>query len=256
MNPGHASCDIKHAAQIFYEARKTKKPIEVLPPEALPHSETDAERIQDEVARLTGPVCAWKVGAATPQSLPSRAPIHADTLFVDSAHLPASMFSYIGAEAEIAYKFFKDLEPGSTPLSLEDVLDAVESIHPAIEIVDTRFTKLDSQSPLAHRADQASHGALIIGPPVADWRSVKPEQQRVSLEINGAVVSDKIGGNSAGNPEALLVWLANEGARSLGGIKAGHYVTTGSCSGTVMVTAPVQIKASLVGQGDLTLTIE
>lgn len=255
MDSGQTSTNIIMAARLFQEARKTGDKIKALPPEALPRSEVEADLIQDEVARLTGPVCAWKVGAATPQATPSRAPIHAQSLFIDPGHIQAAMFSHIGAEAEIVYKFSKDLSAEGKVFSLEEILDAVESIHPAIEILDTRFPELGSQPPLAHRADQGNHGALIIGAPIADWRSLAPQAQRVILEINGAVASDKIDGNTAGNPENLLVWLVNHGAASLGGVKAGQYVTTGSCSGTIMVTAPVQLKATLSGHGSLSLTI-
>lgn len=248
--------DAKLGASLLCEARKTGHLLEALPSLALPETEEEAGLVQDEAARLTGPVRAWKVGAASPSALPARAPIHAETLFINSGRVPASMFSYIGAEAEIAYKFAKDLDPQMGDLTLEDVLEAVESVHPAIEIVDTRFTIWDSQPKLVHMADQGNHGALIIGAPIPDWRSMKPQAQRVMLEINGAVVGDKIDGNTAGNPEALLLWLANGGASSLGGIKAGQYVTTGSCAGTVMVKAPVEVKATLVGRGAVTVVIE
>lgn len=256
MNAVKKTFDAQPAARLFYDARKTRHLLDALPSSALPKTEEEADLIQDEVAKLTGPVLAWKVGAASPSAMPSRAPIHAETLFINPARIPASLFSYIGAEAEIAYKFAKDLSAQDGGLTLEDVLDAVESVHPAIEIVDTRFSVWDSQPKLAHMADQGNHGALMIGAPIPDWRAMKPQAQRVTLEINGVVVGDKIDGNTAGNPEALLLWLANGGAKSLGGIKAGQYVTTGSCAGTVMVKAPVEVTASLVGRGALTVVIE
>ena len=248
--------DPRKAARLLHDARQTKTPLDALPADALPHSEEEAARVQDELAKLTGPVRAWKVGAASPQSLPNRAPIHVQTLFFNPGHIAASMFSYIGAEAEIVYKFSQDLAADGRVLTRDDVLAAVDSVHPAIEIIDTRFSALDSQPPLAHRADQGSHGALIIGDPIPDWRSMRPQRQRVLLEINGEVVSDKIDGNTAGNPEDLLVWLANTGAKAWGGIKAGQYVTTGSCSGTIMAKAPVLITATLFERGSLTLTID
>lgn len=255
MNPSQAAFDATIGARLLYEATKTKKHIKALPAAALPNTEEEAALVQDAVASLTGPVVAWKVGAANPQARPFRAPIHAETLFINPGRIPAEMFSYIGVEAEIVYKFSKSLTLDKGALRLDEVLAAVESVHPAIEIVDTRFSSLDSQPPLAHRADQANHGALIIGDPIADWRSMAPQQQRVILELNGGVVSDKIDGNTAGNPENLLLWLANEGAASLGGIKAGQYVTTGSCAGTIMAKAPVRIKATLFGRGALDMTI-
>lgn len=255
MTKNSSEFDADLSAKLLLEARKTKQLLASLPADALPCSEAQADLVQDKVARLMGPVCAWKVGAATPTSMPSRAPIHADTLFVNPISIEASMFSCVGVEAEIAYKFKKDLNKAAADLTLDDVLDAVESVHPAIEIVDTRFASWNSQPAFAHRADQGNHGALIIGEPIANWRSMRPQEQRVMLEIDGEVVGDKIDGNTGGNPERLLLWLANVGAQSLGGIKAGQYVTTGSCAGMVMVKAPVEVKASLFERGELRLVV-
>ena len=45
------------------------------------------------------------------------------------------------------------------------------------------------------------------------------------------------------------MWLANEGARSLGGLRAGQWVTTGSCTGTVMVAPGTVVVADFPGVG-------
>lgn len=248
--------NIQAAAEYLYQARVNNEVLAALPSEFVPHTEAQAMQVQDEIAQRMGPVVAWKVGAASPQAVPNRAPIHAQTLFMHPNHLPAGLFRYIGVEAELVYHFSRDLDPAQGPFSREQVLAAVGSVHAAIEIVDTRFELWDSQPPLVQRVDQGNHGALAVGPALDDWRTMPPTAQRIQLEINGEVVSDRIGGNSAGNPERLLVWLANIGAVSLGGIKEGQVVTTGSCSDTVMVRAPVNVRAIYPGRGVFALRIE
>lgn len=255
MTISSSDFDADLSAQLLLKARKTKRLLVSLPDAALPCSEAQADLVQDKVAHLMGPVSAWKVGAATPLSTPSRAPIHAETLFINPGRVEAGMFSCVGVEAEIAYKFNKDLNTSGRDLTLDEVLSAVESVHPAIEIVDTRFLSWNSQPPFAHRADQGNHGALIVGEAIENWRSMKPQEQRVVLQVDGKIVGDEIDGNTGGNPERLLLWLANVGAQSLGGIKAGQYVTTGSCAGMVMVKAPVEVKASLFGRGEVRLVV-
>jgi 2-keto-4-pentenoate hydratase len=64
-----------------------------------------------------------------------------------------------------------------------------------------------------------------------------------------------MGGNSAGDPLRMLVWLANTGACSLGGIKAGDRITTGSCTGTIFVDEPCRITADFPGVGQAVLDI-
>jgi 2-keto-4-pentenoate hydratase len=68
--------------------------------------------------------------------------------------------------------------------------------------------------------------------------------------VNGSVaVHHPRWSNPAGDPVRLLAWLANEGARSLGGLRAGQWVTTGSCTGTVMVAPGTVVVAELSGLG-------
>jgi 2-keto-4-pentenoate hydratase len=140
-------------------------------------------------------------------------------------------------------------------LGVTDEFDEV-SMHPAIEIVDTRFKTFGALDPLSHRADQGNHGALIVGPALSDWRSLDPVRQPVTLIINGKHVCDTIGGNSAVDPVRLLVWLANVGSRSLGGLHAGQFVTTGSCTGTIFVNSAAQVAIDFQRLGAMTLAID
>ena len=134
-------------------------------------------------------------------------------------------------------------------------LAAVGSIHAAIEIVDTRFAVWDSADRLSQIADQVNHGALIVGSGRTDWREVDPVHEPVTLWIDDKPAFETVGGNSAGDPVRMLVWLANTGARSLGGIKAGDEITTGSCTGTIFVEGPCRILAEFPGVGRAVLEI-
>lgn len=221
-----------------------------------PTTEAEAYAIQDAVARRLGPVTAWKVGAVTPDAEPFRAPVNAATVFEGTDHLPAKIFQVIGVEAEIAYRFARDLPVREQPYSREEVLDAVASVHPAWEIVDTRFAGFGSQDRLSHMADQFNHGALIVGPAIADWRSLDPLKETVTLEVDGETKVDVVGGNSAGDPVRLLVWMANVGTRSFGGLHAGEVVTTGSCTGTVFVEPGSRSVARYGTMGTITLKVD
>ncbi|GJD48987.1 2-keto-4-pentenoate hydratase [Methylobacterium crusticola] len=252
--PGHDTFDPAAAAAALLAARRTGARLAALPEPGRPATEAEAYAVQDAVARQLGPVVAWKVGAPSATAAPARAPLHADTVFTTGT-LPAAMFHVIGAEAEIGYRLARDLPPGNGPYDREAVLAAVASMHPMIEIADTRFATFGTADPFSQRADQQNHGALVIGPALADWRGLDPVRLPVRLAVDGRVLHDTVGGNSAVDPVRLLVWLANEGARSLGGLKAGQVVTTGSCTGTDFVTAPARIEAEFPGLGRLALAI-
>lgn len=240
--------------EALIEARRSRRRLDALP--ARPADEAEAYAVQDAVARRLGPVTAWKVGARTPETEPFRAPINAATVFAGVDRLPAGMFNEIGMEAEIAYRLARDLPLRDEPWPRDEVLAAVQSVHPVFEIVDTRFTVFGGQDPLSHMADQMNHGALVVGPPVPDWQGLDPLRERVSLDVDGTRAVEAVGGNSAGDPVRLLVWMANVGARSFGGLHAGDVVTTGSCTGTVFVKPGSRVTAMFGTLGEIGLTVE
>ncbi|WP_042691616.1 2-keto-4-pentenoate hydratase [Azospirillum sp. B506] len=243
------------AADALLAARRDNRPLDTLPPATMPADKADAYAIQTEVARRIGPVTAWKVGASAPDAEPSSAPIHAETLFFDRETLPAGMFRVIGIEAEIVYRLKSDLPARDEPWTRDELLDAIGSVHPAFEICDSRFAAYGSQGPFASLADQANHGALIVGAATADWRRIDPVTQPLTLDIDGERKIDVIGGNKAGDPIRLLGWLANVGARPFGGLHAGDTVTTGSCTGTIFVQPGSRAVADFPGLGRIALTV-
>jgi 2-keto-4-pentenoate hydratase len=250
-----AHIDIARAAEALLEARNTRRWLPSLPDGARPTTEAEAYAIQDLVAQHLGPVVGWKVGSATQNSEPFRAPIHAATLAREAHHLPASMFHFIGVEAEIVFRFASDLMPRHLPYTRVEVMAAVDAMHPAIEIVDSRFAVFGAVDALSQRADQQNHGALIVGPAAKVRTDVTPEHQAFKLAIDGIVRCDGIGGNSAVDPIRLLVWLANRGAHSFGGVRAGQLVTTGSCTGTIFVARGRSLRAEFPGLGSVGLEI-
>jgi 2-keto-4-pentenoate hydratase len=241
--------DIAAAAEMLLEARRTRRWLAELPRRVRPITNADAYAIQDVVARQLGAVGGWKVGAATPDAEPFRGPVQASTIFKATDRIPADMLHLIGVEAEIAYRFSRNLPPRDTPYTSPEVMDAIGTMHPVIEIVDTRFMAFNTTDPLSHRADHQNGGALVVGPGIADWRGIDPLTQLVRLTLDGALRHEGIGGNSAGDNVRLLVWMANHGARSHGGLRAGQIVTTGSCSGTDFVAPGTRIHAEFPGIG-------
>jgi 2-keto-4-pentenoate hydratase len=247
--------DTQAAAEALLGARRSRQWLTALPEGARPATDADAYAIQDRVARGLGAIGGWKVGAATPESEPFRGPIQADTIFRETSRVPAMMLHVIGVEAEIAYRFGRDLPPRKNPYTKQEVLEAVETMHPAIEILDTRFVALGATDPLSHRADHQNSGALAVGPGIKAWRQIDTLRQKVRLTLNGTLRHEGIGGNSAGDNVRLLVWLANYGARSVGGLRAGQIVTTGSCSGTDFVEPGTRASADFPGIGSIEIDI-
>ena len=76
----------------------------------------------------------------------------------------------IGVEAELAFLLKRDIEAGDDQIDPAQVLDAVASVHAAIEIVDTRLPDWQNAPPLWKLADNQTNGYFILGSGVEDWR--------------------------------------------------------------------------------------
>ena len=226
------------AAAALLRARSTGEQLAQLPPGSAPADRPAAYAIQELVARSLGPVAGWKVGAAGPSAEPFLAPLHR-----------------IGVEAEIVYLVGRDLPPRAQAYGRDEVLAAMAGVHPAIELVDSRFRDLAAVDRLSQLADQQNHGALLVGPPAAAWAGVDAAREPVRLTIDGEIRAEAVGGNSAGDPVRLLVWLANEGSRAWGGLRAGEAITTGSCTGTLFVRPSVRVCARFEHLGSIAVQL-
>jgi 2-keto-4-pentenoate hydratase len=220
-----------------------------------PASDTEAYAWQDALLAQLGPVVGWKVGADSPASEPFRAGLTASTLHASPAWLVGARHNVIGIEAEIVYTLGGALPVRPKPYTREDVLSAIESVHAGIEIVDTRYAAWGIVDRPSQIVDQLNHGALIVGESRGHGFEIDPDEQMVQLDLNGQTVVRKAGGNSAGDPINLLLWLANGGAESQGGLRAGTVVTTGSWTGTLFAGPGTQVRACFDGLGDARLEI-
>ena len=236
-------------AGLLLSVRRGGHPIESLPAALIPATPDEAYAVQDQVTSVLGAVGGWKVGAPDPLAVPSCAPLLAELMAPSPARWPAARFHWRGVEAELAFRFRIALERRAEPYGEEEVWAAVESLHPAIEVVESRFAAFPRVDALALLADHQSNGAFTYGAPATGWRDVDFLRQRVRLSIDGKEVASARGGNAAGHPRRLLAWLANHRARLGAGIAAGDIVTTGSHTGLVFAAPGATVKAEFDGIG-------
>lgn len=237
------------AAKLLLEARRTGRPLVDLPPDARPSDAGAAYAIHDELAAALGGTGGWKVGAASPTAEPGCSPLPAAGIVPSGTAFPRGAFRLNGLEAELAFTLARDLPPRAMPYDQADVLAALRSVHPVIEVVDSRFFDMRAVDPLCALADFASHGALVVGPGRAADLHIDQTLQAVTLQSGDEALYTGVGGNAAGDVFRLLVWLANHAAARCGGLRAGQIVTTGSCSGLTFATPPARVRASLAGLG-------
>ena len=159
---------VTQAAELLVAARRTGRLLDALPDACKPQTLEDAHAIQDAtLAALGETVAGWK--AAIVDGRVVRGAIVASRVFESGARVAAATMPLLGIEAEIAFRFERDLPAGKH--SYEDVAAAV-SAFAAIEIVDSRFRSHTAVSAQERNADFVTNGGFVRGPSAAAWRSL------------------------------------------------------------------------------------
>jgi 2-keto-4-pentenoate hydratase len=232
------------AAELLLAARQDGRRLTALPDDVRPRTVADAYGIQDAVVSRLGAIGGWKVGAKGPFAEPTCAPLPARLILRSPQRFADGRFADNGVEAELAFTLSHDLPPRPQPYRIADVAAAVATVHPAIEIVDSRFMDIRAVEALSLLADSHSNGALVVGDGVFLRHAFDSATQQVSLDIDGVRVVESRGSNPAGDVLRLLAWLADHAAARSGGLRRGDIVTTGSWTGMRFVAPGVRVEAA------------
>ena len=238
--------DISYAVRTLLEARRSG--VQVAPPFAL--SNRDAVyAIQDGVARASGPVAGWKVGARTPTAEPNPAPLLAGALIGSPAEFDGKAMHMIGIEIEISFHIAQDIAAREAPVGRDEALSVVGDAFVGMEVVDTRLANFREADPEWLLADNQMNHALVVGDSVKDWRTLGWANLRVRLEVDGQTIVDQTGGLGAVDPVRPLAWMIDHAVRRRGGISRGQAITTGSWTGLRYFPPGTRARGDFVGLG-------
>ena len=220
---------IERAAALLVQARRSMQPIANLPEDVRPASIAEAHAIQDATTAALGKrVDAYKANAP-PTSDPTRGVIYDGTILSSPARIPAAQVPNCGVEGEVAFVFRRDLPARATDYTRDEVAASVDALA-AIEVVHSRYADRTKVSNLETLADSISNGAFVHASPLADWRGLELGKLKVTLTVNGATVLEQVGGHPTNDPLGIAVALVNM-MRAQNGVRAGQFVTCGSCTG-------------------------
>jgi 2-keto-4-pentenoate hydratase len=212
--------------------------LEALPPGLIPADRAEAYRVQ---ALLEGysraPLYGWKIAATSVAGQrhigvdgPLAGRVLAERVIADGGACPLENNLMKVAELEFAFRMASDLPPRDKPYMQEEVLAAVGSLHPAIELPDSRFRHFERAGLAQLVADNACAHRFVLGPAtIEDWRVLDLAGHKGRMFRNGAVAEDGIGSNVLGDPRIALTWLVNELSRHGETLKAREVITTGTC---------------------------
>ena len=251
----HGISAISKATRRLVDARRSRKPAATGDLEL--HTEGEAYSVQDAVfAELWSGArpAAWKVGGPSDKVEPTAAPIPPENVLHSPASVAGATMQMIGVEAEVAFRFAKDLPARTRPYSEKTISAAVGEVVVAIEMCDTRLANWKKTTGLWKLADFQNNSALVVGSGTKNWQKIDFLQQEVEFRIGARVVKAK-GAHSFGNPMRLLPWLSAHCAKRGLGLHAGDVVTTGAWTGLEIAKAGDEVTATFPGIGTATVRI-
>jgi 2-keto-4-pentenoate hydratase len=236
---------IDEAAEILWRTWQRSTRIPELPADCRPRDRAEGYAIQMEVARRSGQrVAGWKIAATSVAGQrhigvdgPLAGRLFAERMVNSGSAIPIGRNVLKVAEAEFAFRMATSLPPRRAPYTVNDVVAAVASLHPAIEIPDSRYDNFAVVGAPQLIADTACACWVTIGPAGRpDWRERDLAAHQVLAFRNGAPAGEGSGANVLGDPRRALTWLANELRTYGSGLRAGDVVITGTCVTPVAVS--------------------
>ena len=158
-------------------------------------------------------------------------------------------------EVEYQARLGTDLPPRAKPYTVEEVADAVASLHPGLELAECRFIH-DRRSrrcrPSWPTARARAPSSTV--PRSTDWRTRDIAGQEATLSSNGKLRRKGTAAAALDHPMVPLTWLANELSRTGVGMKAGQMISTGTLTGMLAPKPGETYVADFGPFGSVTLT--
>jgi 2-keto-4-pentenoate hydratase len=249
------------AAALLWSLWGAGATVPALPIGYRPTSVDEAWQIQRALDSRAGLGVGWKIAgtsAAGQRHIGADGPVvgrlyHGCILETD-AEINARTLTMRSVEPEFAFRIARDLEPRETEFLAPDVLSAVASFHPAIEVPDTRFSDFPHVGIPSLVADAMCAAFLVVGARAAHWRLEELRSVEVVMRRNGVQVSVGSGEAVLGDPCGALVWLANELRSRNQMLRAGDVVATGAAAPPIEIADGDFIEAEFGGRASVTVS--
>ncbi|MBB4374642.1 2-keto-4-pentenoate hydratase [Bradyrhizobium sp. cir1] len=252
---------IAAASRVLFRHWRDGTKLDALEAKLRPQSRADGYAIQAVLeTQSSGKLFGWKIAATSEAGQkhinvagPLAGRIMSDTVITDGGTASMQGNEMRVGEPEFAFRMGRDLPPRAAPYTVDEVLAAVDALHPAIEIPDSRFVDFAGAGEAQLIADNACAHLFVLGAATsADWRALDLVEERPQITLRGERYVGH-GRNVLGDPRAALAWLANE-LRGLGiTLRAGEVVTTGTCHPPLPIQAGDHLAADFGVLGEVSV---
>jgi 2-keto-4-pentenoate hydratase len=236
---------LEAACSILWDHWHEGRRLAALPESIRPQTRAEGFAIQALLERRSAfPLVGWKIAATSKAGQahirvdgPLAGRLLRERVRESGAQIPFGNNHMRVAEAEFAFRMARDLPPREAPYRTGEVLDAVATLHPGIEVPDSRFEDFTIVGAAQLIADNACAHYYVLGPAAtSEWRGMDLVSHAVHGRVEGKLERDGAGANVLGDPREALTWLVNELSALQITLRADQIVTTGTC----LVPLPVE----------------
>ncbi len=230
------------AARQLWQHWQAGSTLDKLPDTHRPQTRAAGYAIQACLPEASGrQVLGWKIAATSAAgqshihvSGPLAGRILSGQMFEPGARVSPQGNQMRVAETEMAFVFGRDLPARATAYEVGEVMQAVASLHPSIEIPNSRFAPFTEAGEAQLLADNACAHQFMLGPRAPEgWQQLNLATHPVSARVTSRDGShwERQGSGAAvlGDPRIALTWLVNELSAQGIGLLSGQFVTTGTC---------------------------
>lgn len=251
----------QEVAERFVAARLAARALPEYPG-PLPNTLADAYARQDAAIKLwPDDIAGWKVGGVAD---PWRArfgesrlvgPIfrrqvwHARSAPVTP--LPVIPGGFAAVEAEYVFVLAASAPAARTDWSLAEAANLVRELRVGIELAGSPLPTINDLGPAVVISDFGNNAGLMMGEPIADWRSQPLESLTCETWIDGRSVGRGSAASIAGGPLAALAFALGCCAQRGRPLKTGDIISTGACTGIHVVRPGQEGRVTFTGAPEL-----
>jgi 2-keto-4-pentenoate hydratase len=254
----------EQAAKLIWDCWENGATIKQLPDSLRPQNRKEGYAIQAHFENFSGQsIFGWKVAAtslAGQKHIGVSGPL-AGRLLKKRVFQPNSKLSFgenkmAVAEPEFAFQMGEAIKPRDVKYNQAEIISSVDTLHPAIELPNSRFDDFALVGEEQLIADNACAHEFVIGPKMHDsWRNLDLSKHEVTISTLGGKVNKGVGANVLGDPRIALTWLVNELSKNNIILNAGATVTTGTCAIPIAINSGDTIVADYGTLGQLQVSL-
>ncbi len=256
--------DIERAAEVIRSCWREGSVIDYVQGALWPDSVEDGYAIQERLAGLRKePVIGWKIAAT---AIAGRQHINVDRpmagrLFESICHSDGDLISFgrnrmAVAEAEFVFTLGSDMPPRENPYSAAEVARCIASLHPGLELPDSRFRDFTQPGTAGLIADNACAANFVMGSATTEtFDPAALAEHKTALYINNEIATEGQGSDVLDGPLDAMVWIANTLSDLGVGMTAGQFVTTGVTGKPVPIAAGDELRVDLGIYGTVSATM-